>query len=268
MIEYVLITGASSGIGYEFAKIFCKNGYGIVLVSSNATRLHAVYQELQSMIKADSMGIKQAETGEKPKVLYEIVKDLSIPGAAEELFEEVCAKQITISILVNNAGVGYAGEFLHADPREQEALMMLNMNNLVILTHCFGQEMCKRGCGRILNVASNGAFQPGPYISTYYASKSFVLNFSKAVRTEFAPYHVTVTTLCPGATISDFARRAGKQQVKGSMTASKVADAGYRGLLKGKNVILPGFHNKAALLVPKKIRSGFIARLYKPKNIF
>ena len=260
----VLITGASSGIGYEFAKRFVVEGYQVILVSSNDEKLSRVCSELEDyIISADSRTNSNYNDGDKrSKRIIKIVQDLSKSCAAEELYQKVQALNIEVGILINNAGVGYAGEFILSERKQQEEIMMINMNNLVLLTHCFANDMVKSRSGKILNVASNGAFQPGPYIGTYYASKSFVLNFSKALRTELKSYGVSVSTLCPGATVSDFARRAGKQQLKLSMSANKVADAGYHGLMKGKNVILPGLHNKAALLVPCRIRSLMIVRMY------
>lgn len=268
MKPYVLITGASSGIGYELAKRFVLEGYQVILVSSNDEKLSQVFSELKEYLSNhDTYYIinnnkVDNEIEKKSMKIIKIVQDLSKSGAAEELYKKVQALNIEVSILINNAGVGYAGEFILSERKQQEETMMLNMNNLVLLTHYFANDMVKRRKGKILNVSSNGAFQPGPYIGTYYATKSFVLNFSKALRTELKSYGVSVSTLCPGATVSDFAKRAGKQQLKLSMSAKKVADAGYHGLMKGKNVILPGFHNKAALLVPKRIRSMMVARMY------
>lgn len=248
MKPYVLITGASSGIGYEFAKRFVLEGFPVIMVSSNDEKLSRVCFEIKDHIKNCE--------------IIKIVQDLSKSGASEELYQKVQDMNIEVGILINNAGIGYAGEFIKSERKQQEELMMVNMNNLVLLTHCIAKDMAHNKSGKILNVASNGAFQPGPYIGTYYATKSFVLNFSQALREELRSYGVTVTTLCPGATVSDFARRAGKQQLKLSMSAKTVADIGYRGLMRGKNIILPGIHNKAALLVPRKIRSFMIARMY------
>ncbi|WP_455718132.1 SDR family NAD(P)-dependent oxidoreductase [Anaerosporobacter sp.] len=248
MKPYVLITGASSGIGYEFAKRFALEGYPVIMVSSNDEKLSRACSEIKDHIKNCE--------------IIKIVQDLSKRGVSEELYHKVQDLNIEVGILINNAGIGYAGEFIKSEIRQQEDLMMLNMNNLVLLTHYIAKDMVANKSGKILNVASNGAFQPGPYIGTYYATKSFVLSFSQALRRELKSYGITVSTLCPGETVSDFARRAGKQQLKFSMPARKVADVGYRGLMKGKNVILPGIHNKAALLVPKKIRSLIIAKVY------
>ncbi|MBS5932497.1 MAG: SDR family oxidoreductase [Clostridiales bacterium] len=251
----VLITGASSGIGYEFAKRFAIEGYPVILVSSNDEKLSRVCTELKDYIL-------DCENRANNSKVIKIVQDLSKSGAAEELYQKVQALNKEVGILINNAGIGYAGEFIRSERKLQEEIMILNMNNLVLLTHCFAKAMVSSKSGKILNVASNGAFQPGPYIGTYYATKTFVLNFSQALRAEVKRYGVTVSTLCPGATVSDFARRAGKQQLKLSMSAAAVADAGFRGLMKGKNVILPGIHNKAALLVPRSIRSWMIGRMY------
>lgn len=249
MKEYVLITGASSGIGYEFAKIFVTEGYPLVMVSSNKERLQQAYEQLKKHAKAD---------------IRMIARDLSQVGSAQDLYNIINEQQLEIGILINNAGVGYAGELIKDTLSNQQDMMTLNMTNLVLLTQLFAKDMCRRKRGRILNVASNGAFQPGPYISTYYATKSFVLNFSEALRYELLPYKVKVTTLCPGATVSDFARRAGKQQLACSMSASKVARIGYQGLMRGKSVVLPGIQNKLALLIPKALRTRAIAKKYQP----
>lgn len=250
MEEYVLITGASSGIGYEFAKIFIEANYPVVMVSANEARLKHAYEQLRHDAKVD---------------IRMIAKDLSKVGGAQSLYDTVKEDKLVIGTLINNAGFGYAGEFIKDTTRNQQAMMTLNMTNLVLLTQLFAKDMCRRKRGRILNVASNGAFQPGPYISTYYATKSFVLNFSEALRYELSPYKISVTTLCPGATISDFARRAGKRQLAGSMSANKVARIGYQGLMKGKHVVLPGIQNKLALIIPKSLRTRAIAKMYQPR---
>lgn len=251
--SYVLITGASSGIGYEFVKQLFMKGYSVIIVSSNEAKLQNVYNELHQYSITNQMGNE----------VIKLVQDLSKPDGYKELYNKLTNGKIQVDILINNAGIGYAGEFIEGDRDTQEAMMNLNMNNLVLLTHCIANDMKVRGYGKILNVASNGAFQPGPYISTYYATKSFVLNFSLALRIELKRYGIIVSTLCPGATISDFARRAGKKQLKGSMLAADVARIGIHGLLKGKRFILPGLANKAALIIPRRLRTRAIAHMYK-----
>ena len=149
MKEYVLITGASSGIGFELAKLFAEEGYPLLIISGNQARLQSAYKELSQIAKAD---IKM------------FTQDLSEEGAAKELYNKIKDKSMEINILINNAGVGYAGEFVKDSYDNQQAMMTLNMTNLVLLTHCIAKDMCVKRKGRILNVASNGAFQPGPYV--------------------------------------------------------------------------------------------------------
>ena len=251
---YALVTGASSGIGYEFAKQLIELGYSVIIVSSNKAKLTAAYLELTQLAKSKNSNNE----------VYMLVQDLSKQNGYIELYRQLIDIDKSVDILINNAGIGYVGEFIKGNPKTQEEMLNLNMNNLVLFTHCIANDMKDRGKGgRILNVASNGAFQPGPYISTYYATKSFVLNFSLALRIELKRYNIVVSTLCPGATISDFAKRAGKKQLKGSMSAKKVAQIGLHGLLRGKRFILPGIGNKAALLIPRRIRTFAIERMYR-----
>ena len=248
MKEYVLITGASSGIGYELAKIYAQNGANLVITATNEQRLLEIKRELEEISKGEVVVIAQ---------------DLSGKGAAVELYQKVKEKELCVSTLINNAGFGCVGEFVDIPLSYEESMMMVNMVNLVGLTKLFLSEMRDRRQGRILNVASTGAFQPGPFIASYYATKSFVLNFSQAIRRENQRYGICISTLCPGATKTNFTARAGKNQLKNAMEAQKVASIAYVQFQKGKNIIIPGMLNRLAQLPPKKIRSLFIERLQR-----
>lgn len=248
MKEYVLITGASSGIGYELAKIYAQKGSNLVITATNEQRLLEIKREFEALSQGEVVAIAQ---------------DLSGKGAAVELYQKVKEKEICVSTLINNAGFGCVGEFVDIPLSYEESMMMVNMVNLVGLTKLFLSDMRDRKYGSILNVASTGAFQPGPFIASYYATKSFVLNFSQAIRRENQRYGICISTLCPGATKTNFTKRAGKDQIKHAMEAEEVARIAYVQFQKGRNVIIPGFINRLALIPPKKLRSLFIERLQR-----
>lgn len=247
-MDYVLITGASTGIGYELAKVYAKHGANLILVATNEERLQEVKDEIQRSYQVE---------------IEIITKDLSHIGAACELYQEIMKKSLCVKELVNNAGVGFVGEFTNIPYQFEEDMMVLNMVNLLGLTKLFLIDMKYRNEGRILNVASNGAFQPGPYIASYYATKAFVLNFTEAIRMENAKSNIHIATLCPGATRTNFPGRAGREQATNAMSPEKVAEITYEKFHKNKKVIIPGVANRLALLVPKKLRSIFIHKYQK-----
>ena len=233
----VLVTGASSGIGYELARRFARDRHDLVLVARSAERLAEIGRELGG------------SAGVKVKV---VAKDLSRPGAARELFDELRREGIAIRVLVNCAGFGTTGPFVEADPGAEREMIQLNMVALTELTRLALQEMVPRREGRILNVASTAAFQPGPRMAVYYATKAYVLFFSEALKSELAGAGVTVTTLCPGPTRTGFGARANMEGSRlfrlGAMDAASVAEAGYRGLMKGRGLVVPGLGNKLLAL--------------------
>jgi uncharacterized protein len=238
MKQSVLITGASQGIGYEFAKLFAAAGQHLVLVARDEQRLRQVAEELS------------ARHGITAKPL---AKDLSKLSAAQEIFDELKREQIEISILVNNAGFGFQGPFEQLDLQKHLDLVQVNITTLAQLTHLFVKPMLARHSGRILNVASTAAFLPGPFLGMYYASKAFVLSFSRALAEELAGSGVTVTVLCPGITQSQFHARAGlKRQAKFiTMSAEEVARIGYYALTDGKAVVVAGWMNKISVAIMK-----------------
>src|SRR3989338_3107317 len=252
MSRCALITGASGGIGYELAKLFAREGCHTVLVARNEQKLSEVAQELRQF------------SGASVSVMP---KDLTLPQAPDELFAQLRREGLTVDVLVNNAGFGTHGPFAEADLSVQREMMQLNMVALTHLTRLLLPSMIAQRAGKILNVASTAAFQPGPLMAVYYASKAYVLSFSEALANELRGTGVTVTVLCPGPTRTNFQRRAGvgdslcldsarhssrarQSRVEGLLGRSGVADAasvaqaGYRGLMAGKSVVIPGLRNR------------------------
>ena len=242
---WVLITGASEGIGREFAFLFANDGYPIILVARNSARLEELSKELSFRF------------GAKTKI---ISKDLSSPNAALELKTEIDREGLNVEILINNAGFGSYG-FFHEIPWETtETMLKLNMITLTHLTRLFLPPMVQARRGKILNVASTAAFQPGPLMACYFASKAYVLFFTEALANELSGTGVTATTFCPGPTATQFQKRSGTEDIRENTFAMDAAHAvkiAYRGLMKGKTLIVPGFFNKLlAILVrlsPRKI---------------
>ena len=252
MGDWALITGASAGIGHELAKLFAADGHNVILIARNEARLKTLAAELQQQHRVQT------------KVL---AKDLAQPNAASAIFSEL--QQLPVAMLVNNAGFGHYGQFAKTSLALQTDMMQVNMRALVELTYLFVQPMLERRAGRILNVASTAAFQPGPTVNVYYASKAFVYSFSYALANELAGTGISVTTLCPGTTRTEFFERAQIHMKRPwpLMEASTVARLGYRGMLKGKRVVIPGIMNRimAALspCAPARLTSGIVRRIHE-----
>jgi short-subunit dehydrogenase len=230
----VLITGASSGIGFELSKIFAKNGYHLVLVSQNESNLKRAASDIRKQYSDAQITI--------------IPKDLSLPSSPEEIFESLTQKSIEVDILINSAGIQVYGPFNETNLEDDLRLISLNMLALTKLTKLFLKGMVERGYGKILNLGSTGSFQPCPLNAIYCAGKAYVLHFSEGIAEELKGTGVTVTTLCPGATRTDFARRAKIEDIRlfkdYIMDAEKVAEIGYKALMKGKPVVVAGMLNK------------------------
>lgn len=245
-----VITGASSGIGLALAQLLAERGHDLVLVARDAQKLADIAQELVA-----KYGIKTTS----------IQMDLSKPGAAAAMFAQL--EGMSVDIFINNAGAGLCGPFLNTDSQMDAGIISLNITALTELCKLAAVHMQARGGGSILNVASTGAYQPGPYIAVYYATKAYVLSFSQALRKELADSGVAVSALCPGATATDFARRAGKRDIRGAMSARAVALCAYKGLQKNKGVIIPGVSNKLAVLfsrlVPGMLSARIVGRIQK-----
>jgi short-subunit dehydrogenase len=232
-----LITGASFGIGMELARIFAREGYNLVLVARSADRLRQLASELE---KAH---------GTRSLIL---AVDLSEPGASTYVLDQTMRAGIQVDVLVNNAGFGQYGFFADNDLEECLRQIQLNVTTLTHLTRLYLPAMMVRAKtegkrGRILNVASTAAFQPGPLMAVYFATKAYVLHFSEALANELRGTGVSVTCLCPGPTATEFHKRAratGQRLLKfGSMDARTVAEDGYRALIAGKPVVISGSKN-------------------------
>ena len=236
-----LVTGGASGIGFEFCKLLAKDGHDLVLVDMNEVGMIRAADELRT------------EYGVKVKIVY---KDLSDPNAAKEIYEKLEALDIKINTLVNNAGFGLTGRFTDLELDEQLQMMQVNMNAVVSLTSYFLPELLKQRQASILNLASIAAFQAGPYMATYFASKAFVLSFSEALASELEGTSVSVTSVCPGPTDTGFASRAGAHgsiafKPTSMMHVVDVAKEAYSAMKANRTVIIPGVTNKLAILASR-----------------
>ncbi len=250
-----LITGATSGIGSYLADLFAKDGYDLVLVSRSDPALRARSRELE---QTHHVSVKF------------IAKDLAIPSTPQEVFNELEKAAIQVDVLVNNAGIGLFGPFAKTDLLSERKMMQLNIVTVTHLTKLFLPGMLRKGTGKILNVASTAGFQPGPLMAVYNASKAYVLSFSEALAEELRGTGVSVTALCPGPTASGFQKAAGMEPspiIKGTLVSSAkaVAEEGYRGLMAGKRLVIPGFTNKIASMgyrvLPRKTIVRFVRKL-------
>ncbi len=254
MAETVLITGASGGIGLDLAREFAAHHFNLVLVARSADKLQEAADELRkSNVRVDVM-----------------VRDLATVAAAQGVSSEIDRLGLKVDILVNNAGYGLVGRFDKVPFEQQIGMIELNVTALVALTRLLTPGMLERGRGRILNVASTAAFQPGPFMAVYYATKAFVLSFGEALSEELAGTGVTVTTLCPGPTTTGFAERAGAQKTNlfkspALMTSPEVARAGFEGCVRGKRLVIPGTINRLGAfgtrLMPRKLLLKMVRRV-------
>jgi short-subunit dehydrogenase len=250
----VLITGASSGIGLELAKLFAASKHRLVLTGRNVGALEQLAQECRQ-----SHGV-EAQV---------IAADLADAAGPQFLFDEIQRRGLPVDILVNNAGFGTHGRFWEIVATDELSLLQVNVVALVQLTRLILPGMVARNHGKIMNVASTAAFQPGPLMANYYASKAYVLSLSEALSNELAGTGVTITALCPGPTSTDFQKRAGIAPSKFSaiagMSAHAVAQAGYNAVMNGKRVCIPGWKNRllaaSAKWLPRSLVLNAVRRL-------
>jgi len=254
-----LITGASFGIGLELARIFAREGHNLVLVARSADKLRQLASELEKAYSTRSLIL---------------AADLSEPGAAAYVLDQTTRANIAVDILVNNAGFGQYGFFAENDLEECLRQIQLNVTTLTHLTRLYLPEMLERKEGRILNVASTAAFQPGPLMAVYFATKAYVLHFSEALANELEGTGVTVTCLCPGATATEFHKRANATGMRllsmGTMDARTVAEDGYRALMAGKPVVISGFKNwlvaQSVRFSPRKLVTAIARKTQEPQH--
>jgi hypothetical protein len=250
-----LITGASLGIGRELAKLFAHDGYNLVLVARDRSRLNTFGDELQKQfgITAKSVAL-----------------DLTDAGAPQFLFDQLSRESIAVDVLVNNAGYGKRGMFAEISTDDNLGQIHLNIAALTHLTKLFVAPMLERRSGKILNVASTAGFQPGPLMAVYYASKAYVISFSEALASELKGSGVSVTCLCPGVTDTEFQKRAGTGESllfrrMLPADAKTVARDGYRAMMKGKPLVISGFKNwllaESLRVSPRKIVTAISRRL-------
>lgn len=251
MTRAALITGASGGLGREFAALCARDGRDLIIVARDGERLRQMKERLEQRHSVTIMPV---------------ALDLSGPDAARRLVDEVDASNLVVDLLINNAGVGYHAAFLDSDLARQELAIQLNVVALMQLSYLIGQRMGRRGEGRILNVSSIAAFVSGPYMAIYHASKAFVQSFSEALAEELRGSGVTVTALCPGPTETGFEGVAG---LAGSplfsmlrpAKAQAVAAAGLRAAAKGQAVCRPGLVPKTMYL-GTRLAPGAVARRF------
>lgn len=254
----VLLTGASSGIGKELAKLFAADGYDLVVAARRKEKLAELKQELE-----DAHGVR----------VFVMEKDLSVPGAGTELYNQIEKEGLEIDILVNNAGFGGQGKFIERDWEADLAMINVNVTSLAELTRRVLPGMVERGSGKILNVASTAAFLPGPLQAVYYATKAFVTSFSQAIAEEVAGTGVTVTAVCPSATSTEFQDRAGLGNTEAFSDRSKmdtpaeVAAGAYKALQQEKRVEVTrkGHAFMLRYLIPFMPRKS-VARISKKMN--
>ncbi|MFT3866956.1 MAG: SDR family oxidoreductase [Nibricoccus sp.] len=233
--ENVLITGATSGIGLELARVFAKNGHSLVLVAPVEAELKTIASDLESKYKIE--------------VRY-LSADLSTPDSSIKIVEKLSQLGLQVDILVNNAGFGQKGNFWEVPLETLLSMIAVNVEAVVGLTHLLLPAMIARKRGRVLNTASIAGFQAGPTMAVYHATKAFVLSLSEALAIELKDTGVTLTALCPGPVDTDFFPKAGMVETKAFqkgnlMAPQEVAAAGYEALMKGDPLIVPGATNKA-----------------------
>ena len=257
--KHALITGATSGIGYELAKLFAKDGYNLVIVARNADELERTAAELQ-----DESKIK----------VHVIAKDLFNYESAKEVYEEVKSNGIEVGVLVNDAGQGHYGEFIDTDLDKELDIIKLNVMAPVILTKLFLKDMIAQGEGKILNVGSIAGEAPGPFQSVYHGTKAFINSWTAAIRNELKDTNISVTALLPGATDTDFFNKADMQDSKiletKLSTPEEVAKDGYDALMSGDDKIVSGFKNKMQVamagVLPDSVAAESMRKQQEPKE--
>jgi short-subunit dehydrogenase len=252
--KYALVTGASSGIGHELAKLFAQDGKNIVVVARSQDRLEKLKTEIEN------------KSGTKVIV---VVKDLSKPDAPQEIFSDLEKKNIKVDVLVNNAGFPVYGQFAETDLKEELNMIQVNITSLTQFTKLFMKKMVENKSGWILNVGSVGSFSACPRCAVYGASKAYVLSFSEALANELRGTGVSATCLCPGPTDTRFWETGGAEKARAARTkktnAAKVAKVGYVALKRGRAMVIPSLLYSSMIsscrLLPRKVVARLIGYL-------
>lgn len=256
MATYTLITGASTGIGRELALVCAADQRSLILLARSEDKLSKLAELLRS------------QHGVRAEV---VVQDLGEPRAAEKTWNEVQARGLEVETLINNAGFGYLGPFHEAAIDNQIDMLQVNVVALTHLTRLFLPEMVARGRGQVLNVASTASFQPGPFMAVYYATKAYVLSLSEALAEELRGTGVTVTALCPGVTATHFFDRAQMADSRlirlGMQDARSVAELGYRAMIRGKAIAIPGLANRLLTLLVRLSPRFVVRRVVRHLNL-
>jgi short-subunit dehydrogenase len=258
--QYALITGATSGIGYELAKLFAQDGYNLVIVARYQSELNITASDLRNQYGVETVSI---------------ANDLSTDRGPFEVYEEVKAKGILVDVLVNNAAQGQYGKFVETDLQRELEIVRLNIMGYLVLTKLFLKEMMDRNNGKILQVASIGGKLPGPLQSVYHATKAFVVSHTDALANELKDSGVSITALLPGPTDTDFFNKAEMTDTKmvqeGSLSdPAKVAKDGYKALMKGEESVISGLKNKIqvgmANVLPDAVAAKMVEKQMQPAD--
>ena len=250
-IKTALITGGASGLGYEFALLLAKDSYNLILIDIDSEKLNDTKNKLESSCQTQ---------------VITITKDLSIQNAAEDIFKQL--QQTPIDVLINNAGFGLFGSFAETDWERESAMLNLHIMTTTHLTKLLLKGMIKRNHGKILNMSSLAAFQPGPLMAIYYASKAYILSFSEAIANELKGTGVSVTVLCPGQTKTSFqqvvSEKTSENKINFNIACPKeVAAYGYKAMQRGKVVVVPGVINKFLSKLPRVIPRNIAANIVR-----
>ncbi len=254
-----LVTGASAGIGRDMARILAARGWDLLVTARNGPALEGLSDELSR-----DQGVQ----------VHVAVRDLSQPAGVDGLLADLAALERPLDLLINNAGFGLHGPYLDTDPEAELAMLGVNIEALVRLTHALLPAMVERGRGIVLNVGSTAGFLPGPLMTTYYATKAFVLSYTDALAHEVDGTGVTLTCLCPGPTRTGFQHRAGARGHgalrAGAMDSLPVARAGIDGALQGRRRVVPGWFNRASTwlprVLPRDLMTSVVARIQEGRR--
>lgn len=257
---YAVVTGATSGIGLEFARLFAADGVHLVLVARGKAELEQIAKELREGFDVD---------------VRVLSADLSVQSEAQRLFSYTKDEQLNVMYIVNSAGIGDYGSFITTSWQKEQSMINLNIMSLTYLSKMYAEQFARQGRGHIVNIASTAAFQPGPLMAVFYATKSYVLHFSEAIATELHKKGVYVTALCPGPTASKFQEAAAMSdsklvQGKKLPTAASVARYGYKAMKRGKVVAIHGAGNKlgayAVRLLPRRTVRAIVHRAQSSRS--